>query len=45
MVDRGALDRALAVLRGAAPAPDRADADDWIETTDALRDLVWGGIL
>ena len=33
--------RAVDVITGAAPMPDRADVDAWIATVDGVRDTVY----
>lgn len=41
VVYRESLAFALKVLVGKEPMPERADADAWIEATDAVRDAIW----
>jgi hypothetical protein len=41
LVYRESKARALAVLLGDAPMPDRSDVDTWMETVDTARDVVW----
>ena len=41
IVDRGAKSRALQVLMGEAPMPDRAEVDRWMVQVDAVRDAVY----
>jgi len=41
VVHRGSLKLALKVLVGKEPLPERADADAWIQASDAVRDVIW----
>ena len=41
VVYKESLALALKVLVGKEPLPERADADAWIQTTDAIRDVIW----
>lgn len=41
LVDKSSLQLALKVLVGKEPMPERAEADAWIQATDALRDAIW----
>jgi hypothetical protein len=42
VVDRGSKSRALQVLLGETPMPDRAEVDQVIAGFDTLRNAVWG---
>jgi Subtilase family len=41
VVDKTSLKLALAILEGKETLPDRADADAWIQASDALRGVLW----
>ncbi|HWC13933.1 MAG TPA: S8/S53 family peptidase [Actinomycetota bacterium] len=41
VVDRNSVTEALAILEGKGELQDRSEVDRWIETTDAIRDLIW----
>ena len=45
IVNKASRDRAIAVLKGEQPLPDRSDVDEWMEVRRTVSDLLWDVLL